>query len=222
MKHSFRHYLRKGISGYTKWLGAQPLFARAVTTSVLISLGDIFAQWTFNKGPYNYGRTFRAATLGFCFTGPSLYVWFNLLLPRILSYRGFKNLTKMQKAFVGTFIDQTCFSWWTVGGYLFWANFLEFGDVERALNNQRAKIVKTILVCWCFWPGIIFTNLSFTPLEFQVLVINIASLAWNFFLSYRNQQPIPVSKANDKLVTGQTLQADAKMQESDVTAAKAG
>ena len=89
---------------------------------------------------------------------------------------------------MGTAIDQGLFSWWTISTYLFWTNFLQHKDIRKAANNVRQNIMSIWWVAIVFWPGIIFSNLRFTPIEYQVLVINFASIFWNLFMSYKNQQ----------------------------------
>jgi len=175
-----------GVHIYSSWLRKYPLKTRAITTSILISLGDVIAQNMFNKGPFDWGRLGRAATLGFCFTGPSLFFWFNHILPRIMSIRGFATLGPKAKALVGTFIDQFIFSWWTITTYHFWANYLQFFSLRRAVDNVKEKLMPTILAAWIFWPLIIFSSLRWASIEYRVLMINIGSMFWNGFMSYIN------------------------------------
>ena len=182
--------LKKVIFVYTGWLQRRPLVTRAITTSLIISCSDLVAQLIgFRNTPHlDWKRTLRAGVLGLLYTGPILFMWFNKLLPRILGQGVFSTLSKLQKAALGMVIDQTCFGWFTVGGYLFWVNFLEHFSYERAARNVRHNILKTITASWTFWPMIMFGNLRFTPIEFQVLVVNFASVFWNLYLSVRNQK----------------------------------
>ena len=179
------------ISVYSGWLERYPLRTRAITTSVLFSLGDLIAQKTFNGNkPFDWKRCGRAGIIGLFVTGPSLYFWFNIGLPKIMSMKALAEYSPFGKALIGTAIDQACFSWWTVSNYLFWVNFLQHFDLKRAIDNVSWNIKPSILAAWSFWPTIIFCNLNFVPLAYRVFSINLASIAWNFYLSYRNQKGI--------------------------------
>ena len=185
MKH-----IRRGIEIYSGYLQSHPLVTRAITTSVLISVSDVIAQelgYT-SKPQFDWRRTLRGAAFGLLFTGPSLYLWWNIGLPRILGLSIFASATKTQKALLGVAIDQSMFSWWTVGGYLFWANYLQHLDFGRAAENVRHNILTSIYSAWTYWPFIMFFNLRFCPVMYQVLTVNFGSIGWNLYLSVRNHK----------------------------------
>ena len=183
--------LQRGISAYNGWLAKYPLSTRAITTSVLLATGDVIAQSCFRGGAaYDWKRCARTAVIGLCVTGPSLYLWFNIGLPRIMGLKVFASFSPTQKALLGTAIDQACFAWWTVSNYLFWVNYLKHWDPQRAVDNVKWNIIPSMKAAWVYWPTIIFCNLNYVPLLYRVFTINIASIFWNFFLSYRNQKGI--------------------------------
>jgi hypothetical protein len=40
-----------------------------------------------------------------------------------------------------------------------------------------------MLANWTVWPFITFLNLKFVPVLYQVIVVNICALFWNFYLT---------------------------------------
>ena len=186
---SLKSYALLGINRYSGWLVKYPLVTRAATTSFIFVTGDVLAQSLFNKGmPYDWKRSMRTATLGFFVTGPSLYAWFNLVLPRIVGLPILASLSNTQRAVVGTIIDQSVFAWWTISNYLFWVNFLQHRDFRLAVENVKWNILPSILAAWTYWPLIIFGNLSLVPMAYRVFFVNIGSIFWNLYLSWRNQK----------------------------------
>ena len=44
--------------------------------------------------------------------------------------------------------------------------------------------LKTVLVAnWKYWPVVNFLNFLYVPLQFQLLISNVASVFWNIYLS---------------------------------------
>ena len=205
--------LQRGITVYNGWLTKYPLSTRAITTSLILSASDVIAQTCFNgSAAYDWKRSGRTAVIGLCVTGPSLYVWFNIGLPRIMGLKILASYSPLQKALVGTVIDQSCFGWWTVSNYLFWVNFLKHWDLHRAVDNLKWNIMPAMKMSWLYWPTIIFCNLNFVPLLYRVFTINIASIFWNFFLSYRNQKGLEQRSMNDAAVRHAAEQTTAASQ----------
>ncbi|ODV64324.1 Mpv17/PMP22 family protein ASCRUDRAFT_68316 [Ascoidea rubescens DSM 1968] len=58
-----------------------------------------------------------------------------------------------------------------------------FNDLkENLLNNYKV----TLLTNWAVWPFFQFLNFSLVPVQHRLLTVNIVSILWNCFLSYRN------------------------------------
>ena len=153
-----------------------------------MTTGDALAQCIFNKDmSFDWQRSARVAAVGFVVTGPCLYGWFNIALPRIVAFSLFDRLSKTQKAILGTAIDQSTFSWWIVSNYLFWVSYLQHRDLGQAVDNVRWNIMPSLIVNWTYWPLIMFLNLRLVPIAYRVITINFASIFWNLYLSWRNQ-----------------------------------
>ena len=184
--------LKRSLEIYSGWLVKRPIFTRAATTGTLMCAGDVIAQLTLTKKEekFDFKRMARSFSIGFCFTGPSLYFWFNRILPKIFGLQMFSKFTPAKKVLLGVALDQGLFGWWTVGLYMFWSNYFTYWNVNKAVQNVKDRVPATMVYAWMIWPWVIYVNLTYVPIEFRVLLVNFVSLFWNLILSYRNSQAV--------------------------------
>ena len=192
--------IKRFAESYADWLKRSPIVSRCLTTGTLVSLGDAIAQNVFNADqPFNWKRYMRAFVVGSFGTAPNLYLWYMKGLPKIMSHRLFDKCTPFQRGLISVTLDQGIFSWWIISNYLFWVNFYEHFDFSRAFQNVQANLFTALKMNFLYWPMIQFVNLTYVGILYRVLVVNLASILWNLYLSYINQkaksaQLVPTSK----------------------------
>ena len=57
---------------------------------------------------------------------------------------------------------------------------------EAAVDNIKKKFFPTLWVNWHVWPVINFLNFALIPQKYHILLINVVSVFWTGFLSYKN------------------------------------
>jgi len=152
------------IERYTSYLQRRPLYARCLTTSFLVTTGDLTSQYLFeNRGigrelPIEKVRLVRSAALGFFIIAPNLHFWYTLTLPKILGQKFFQRFSPIQKVIAGTVIDQSTFAFWIISNYCFWFSMLKDGDPMKGIENVKNNVPKAIWVNWCIWPFVTAIN----------------------------------------------------------------
>ena len=181
-------------AAYSNWLTSSPIISRCVSAGFVVSGGDLLSQIWFEgrgfskeKQGINWTRVAKAYLIGVGVITPNLYIWYNKLLPRIMSTPLMINRSPMAKTVVGTLLDQGLFSWSIIGQFFFFSSLLANGDIEQATQNVLNNIWPAMKANWTAWPIITFLNLKFVPVMYQVIVVNFCALFWNLYLAKQNQ-----------------------------------
>lgn len=157
-----------------------------------MTAGDVVAQKIIEeRSTWDRERTTRFAIIGACLFGPCCTVWYRYLdklVPRLKvpkPYHGLAKTTLDQ----GIFAPTICFAFFNVLGNL-------RGDPWSVVKHSLINDYPDVLVNnYKFWPGIQLLNFYLVPLQHRVLVVNVAALCWNTYLSWRTN----VDKAEVKV-----------------------
>ena len=82
--------------------------------------------------------------------------------------------------------DQTLWTWFFLSVYFFTMAKFDSKSNEEAIDNIKKKFFPTLWVNWQVWPAINFLNFAFIPQKYHILLINVVSVFWTGFLSYKN------------------------------------
>ncbi|PIK33335.1 hypothetical protein BSL78_29852 [Apostichopus japonicus] len=140
----------------------------------VLGVGDVLAQQLVEKkglDGHNYARTARQSVFGVIFVGPVVITWYKLL-ERI--YKGRGKLAPLCK--VAT--DQALFAPFIVSCFI---SYVAFG------NGRTVPEVKSQLKA--VFPPVQLFNFYILPLYYRPVVINIVSVFWNTYLSWKTNNP---------------------------------
>lgn len=127
---------------YSGWLERSPVLSRCISTGnpglitgFIVGGGELLCQTIFenrspfsvgeNSKPLDYQRLLRSYIIGFSVISPNLYVWYNKILPRLMSAGPWGNSSPLVKTFVGTAFDQTIFATVILTQFFFFSKLLE-------------------------------------------------------------------------------------------------
>ncbi|KAH3673561.1 hypothetical protein WICMUC_003668 [Wickerhamomyces mucosus] len=170
---------------YQDSLIRRPFLTNALTTGFLFGSGDVFAQLIFpsqsgKSARYDYGRTIRSVIYGGCIFSFIGDKWYKFLSKNIVASTPTKtNLLKMT-------IDQLCFAPIGIPLYYTMMSILELRPIEEIKTKLKDNWWSTLTVNWMVWPFFQFLNFNYIPVRHNLLSVNVFSIFWNTFLSYKN------------------------------------
>lgn len=184
---------------YQRLLLKKPLLVNCVSTSALFSTGDVIAQVWFpssdipavraggigdidiGKPKYDYKRTLRAAIYGGIIFAPIGDKWYRFLQ---LINVGSKQINLLARVA----IDQLVFAPIAIPVYYVVMGVMESKSVESVKKSLKEHYTVTLMSNWAVWPAFQAVNFWFVPVELRLLSVNVVSIFWNTFLSYRNNK----------------------------------
>ena len=180
---------------YTRYiyhLEHSPKLTNFITTGALFGIGDVAAQSTLpsnNKETsfkhFDYKRTLRAVFYGSVIFSPIGNKWYYFLQHKV-RWPG-KNKTPTLNTLSRVLVDQLCFAPVGVPFYFGVMTVLESGwNKEKIFDKINKNTLDTLLTNWCVWPFIQLFNFKYIRIEHRLLTVNVVSIFWNTFLSYKN------------------------------------
>lgn len=166
---------------YLEWLDKQPLLTKALTSSLLVAVGDIVSQLVIEKVDHLDGRRLlNMSIIGGCLIGPTLHFWYgalNRLITGATSAAAIGRLCCDQFLFAPFFIA-------TIFGAIF-ALEGRLGALEQHLRTAWPEAIQSN---WRLWIPAMFITFRFVPPHLQVLWVNFVALWWNTYLSYKSHE----------------------------------
>ncbi|CAF4784285.1 unnamed protein product [Pieris macdunnoughi] len=169
---------------YQRLLNRRPYLVQAIQTGTLMGAGDLISQTFIEKKSFrdaDYARTIKFSSIGFCFGGPALRVWYGLLNRHVGS-------TGKTVALKKVFIDQAVFAPTFLFFLLVGLGALQgksWDLIENDINTNYIDILKTN---YYVWPWVQIVNFYYVPLQYQVLLVQGIALFWNTYLSYKTNR----------------------------------
>lgn len=177
------------MNGFVNWYTASvkrsPRLTNGLMTGSLFGIGDVIAQVGFpeKKGQkYDLARTVRAVVYGsliFSIIGDS---WYKFLNQKVIVKPG-KHWTNTA-ARVGC--DQLLFAPVGIPMYYGVMSILEGKSLVDAKKKIEDNWWPTLVTNWYVWPAFQLINFSLVPVHHRLFSVNIISIFWNAFLSFKN------------------------------------
>ncbi|KRT79939.1 hypothetical protein AMK59_6473, partial [Oryctes borbonicus] len=168
---------------YKRALNNYPILTQTIQTSILMGAGDAISQiFIENKGykEYNLLRTSQFCTVGFCFLGPTLTVWYRLLAKHI----GMKgSLVTVKKVA----LDQFLFAPFCIGMLLTVLGTVQGQPPKETIKKLKRDYTDIMIANYKLWPAVQLMNFYVVPLNYQVLVVQCVALSWNTYISWKTQ-----------------------------------
>ena len=213
------------IRFYKSSLEKHPRKTNAIMTGTIFGVGDILAQLLFSRDDsdtpiqpqssdpfstttttldttdesaslgYNMARTLRAVVYGSLIFAPIGDKWMKFLESKI---RFVNSKPQSSNNLLRVAVDQLCFAPLSLPFYFGCMTLLELQPPEVAGLKIREQWWSTLLTNWSVWPAIQMVNFSFVPVQHRLLVINVAAMFWNAFLSHKNSGTV---KNSEKFMT---------------------
>ena len=124
---------------------------------------------------------------GAFYLGPCLHFWYSKYLPAVINKCIGDTPNKYKRAFTGMIFDQILFAPTFLSGFFIVMGFnssFSMEGVKQGYESMKKKISEALLTNWKIWPLATMINLSFVPMQYQVLFANFVGLFWNMYLSY--------------------------------------
>ncbi len=124
----------RAINSYTRNMTKRPMLTNILTSGILMSAGDVFAQKVLEKEnkQLDYERLFRMSMIGAMLIGPFNKVWFLNLHPYLmktglpkLAPRTFKNCSKVTYIATSVFAETIVMAWPYNTSFVFTNNFIK-------------------------------------------------------------------------------------------------
>uniref|UniRef100_A0A0N5AVJ5 Mitochondrial inner membrane protein Mpv17 n=1 Tax=Syphacia muris TaxID=451379 RepID=A0A0N5AVJ5_9BILA len=158
---------------------------QCVTSGLLGGSGDFIAQKFVEKKSwkeYDFIRTGRFTLLTGVYIAPILVGWFRVL-ERV---RGSAKIVPLKRLI----IDQTTFAPFFLGTILFTLRSLEGKRPSEAWTQVKQDYLPILKFNLAFWPPVQLFNFYLMPLNFRVIIVQLASLIWNTYVSFKTQKSV--------------------------------
>merc|ERR1719206_1022262 len=119
-----------------------------------------------------------------CFA-PTAYYWYPFIgtfLPAPASDASTAEL--FTNVALKVLMDQFMYSPLLLSWFWLHSTFLATFDLNASVAAIKANVIGSVLSSCCYWPFVQFINIGFVPKPYNVLVINMASVPWNMYVSY--------------------------------------
>ncbi|VDN11449.1 unnamed protein product [Dibothriocephalus latus] len=156
--------VNKAWSGYLKLLHKYPVRTQCISTALIMSSGDIFAQKIVERQPkYSPSRTLKFGMIGMCFVGPAFHYWYNFL-DRL--YTG----TKVIRSLKMVATDQCIMAPFIVFSIIGLVGLTKNWSIEEAKTGLKENYIGAMLMNIRVWPPVQFINFTVVPVHLRVLV----------------------------------------------------
>lgn len=192
---------------YNEFLTKRPLVSNMLMSGTLFGAGDVIAQVLFIDADYDYKRTARNSIYGGLIFAPiasKLYRGLNshVRFPRwgklALAARAAAGPTARplgksaarRGALLDTAarvaVDQLCWSPVGIALYFGCMGAMEGEPAAAVQARLHEGWWETLVTNWRVWPLLQLVNFGLVPVAHRLVVVNVASVVWNTYMSYEN------------------------------------
>uniref|UniRef100_A0A8C5S4H7 Mitochondrial inner membrane protein Mpv17 n=1 Tax=Laticauda laticaudata TaxID=8630 RepID=A0A8C5S4H7_LATLA len=155
---------------YQRLMVQHPWKVQIITAGTLMGAGDVISQQMIERrglSEHSGWRTLKMMSIGFCFVGPVIGRWYQVLDRLVLGKTRMAALQKM-------LLDQVGFA------PCFLACFLTVAGTLNGLSlKENWSKLKEI------WPAVQVANFYFIPLNYRLPVVQCVAIIWNSYLSWK-------------------------------------
>mmetsp|Transcript_21267 Transcript_21267/g.29780 ORF Transcript_21267/g.29780 Transcript_21267/m.29780 type:complete len:202 (+) Transcript_21267:32-637(+) len=176
------------IAKYEHFLAIRPVITKVVTAVVIVTIGDVSAQYTFEREKtkregYRLDRTIRMASLAAVFT-PVLHKYF-LVLDKYFPVHTFKDTLK-KLAF-----DQLVWCPPSMAFNMAVISYLDLRDTRRVKEKMKTDFLPALQANYLLWPAANLINFQFVPGRHRILYVSIVGLFWNVYWCWVTNRDVP-------------------------------
>lgn len=171
------------LNGFRKLLNKRPMVTQMVASGFIGLTGDAICQFGIEKKKlkeYDLQRGTRFFLIPALLITPVLARWFRIL-ERV---PGSPKTVPLKRVFVDQLCGAPIFNGLFCYSFMFWENL----DVKQSWENLKNIYLDVLLKSYQFWPFVQLVNFYFIPISLRVIVVQLASILWNCFISYKTQQ----------------------------------
>jgi hypothetical protein len=186
------------LDKYNNLLETHMMPTKIVTSAMINGLGDMMCQLlngALKDGKeFDFRRLFIFSLVGGLYFGPVIHYWFEFLN----NISPFLPANKAVRAGVQLILDQTVGAVAVIGTFFYFNEVLqhlippstkapELSLVNSIVKNGNSAVKntlpETLFANWRYWPVVNFFNFRYVPIQYQLLVSNVASVMWSIVLS---------------------------------------
>ncbi|KAK9703631.1 Mpv17 / PMP22 family [Popillia japonica] len=168
---------------YKRVLNKHPVLTQTIQVGVVMGGGDVISQVVVEKKSYkeyNFLRTAQFSSVGLCFLGPTLTMWYRLLA----KYVGMKgSLVTVKKVA----LDQLLFAPFCIAGLMSVLFTIQGQPPKQTINIIKKDYTDILIANYKLWPAVQLVNFYIVPLNYQTLVVQCVALLWNTYISWKTQ-----------------------------------
>ena len=109
-----------------------------------------------------------------------------------------ENLEKYASMLLRVGVDQIGFSPVGISLYFVVMGLMQGKPWPDIKQNWDNNFIPTLLVNWTVWPTFQAINFNLIPVGYRLMAVNVVSIGWNAFLSYRYSQSDNKDGSGDK------------------------
>jgi protein Mpv17 len=159
----------------TGFIKKYPIRGQLLISGTIAWASDTTLQLAKNE-PFDFTRNLRFTSTFLFFLAPANLIWFRFLDAKKLS----PVLCVIADAII--FYPSALITLITINNFL--KVNLTFEKKSKKINSV-SDFLEILVPAWCFWIPVQFLNFSFTPLNYRLIVVQVAAYLFNMFLSFK-------------------------------------
>ncbi|XP_072841557.1 mitochondrial inner membrane protein Mpv17 isoform X1 [Pogona vitticeps] len=169
---------------YQRAMARHPWKVQILTAGTLVGAGDVISQQVVERrglAGHSGRRTLKMMAIGFCFVGPVIGGWYQVLDHLVPGRTRAAALQKM-------LLDQGGFAPCFLGCFLAVAGVLNGLSMEENWGKIKRDYKDALITNYYIWPAVQVANFYFVPLNHRLAVVQGVAIVWNAYLSWKANQ----------------------------------
>ncbi|XP_026564433.1 protein Mpv17 isoform X3 [Pseudonaja textilis] len=166
---------------YQRLMVQHPWKVQIITAGTLMGAGDVISQQMIERrglSGHSGWRTLKMMSIGFCFVGPVIGRWYQVLDRLVLGKTRMAALQKM-------LLDQVGFAPCFLACFLTLAGTLNGLSLKENWSKLKEDYPDALITNYYIWPAVQVANFYFIPLNYRLPVVQCVAIIWNSYLSWK-------------------------------------